>query len=120
MGRCEVEYRCDCGETDIDKFYKTVKNRCKVCNNKNRNDYRRKRKSDNRKYIQEYIGGKCSKCGYSKSKKALEVHHLDPSTKDDKFVFIESWSKKRIREELDGCILLCANCHRELHDPYCE
>lgn len=30
----------------------------------------------------EYKGGKCSVCGYSKCKGALEFHHLDPKEKD--------------------------------------
>ena len=30
----------------------------------------------------EYKGGKCERCGYNKSMRALEFHHLDPSEKD--------------------------------------
>ena len=26
------------------------------------------------------------------------------------------YSLKRVKKEMDKCIVLCANCHRELHD----
>ncbi|MGV8131714.1 MAG: hypothetical protein ACP5N7_06465 [Candidatus Pacearchaeota archaeon] len=65
----------------------------------------------------EYKGGKCEICGYTKSNAALEFHHLDASEKEF------SISKARlttfsnsIKKELDKCQLLCANCHREVHD----
>lgn len=62
-------------------------------------------------------GGKCSICGYSKCLKALEFHHLDPSQKEISLTskHVKSYSEK-VKRELKKCILLCANCHRELHD----
>ena len=65
----------------------------------------------------EYKGGKCIKCGYNKYVGALEFHHLDPSQKDFAIAskgYTRSWEK--IKEELDKCILLCSNCHREEHN----
>lgn len=65
----------------------------------------------------QYKGGKCQYCGYDKYIGALEFHHLDPSQKDFTFGnkgYIRSWEKMKI--ELDKCILLCANCHREEHN----
>ena len=63
-----------------------------------------------------YKGGQCQLCGYEKCLQALEFHHLESSCKDfgisDKG-YTRSW--KKIKEELDKCILLCANCHREVH-----
>jgi len=64
----------------------------------------------------EYKGGKCEKCGYNSYLGALEFHHTDPSEKDfhlstkTRVVFDDA-----IRQELDKCSLLCANCHREEH-----
>lgn len=64
----------------------------------------------------EYKGGKCEKCGYNKCLEALDFHHTDPSQKD--FILsdrnlILSWID--IKKELDKCMLVCANCHREIH-----
>jgi len=64
----------------------------------------------------EYKGGKCSICNYDRCVSALEFHHLEPSKKD--FTLSQSmniaWNK--VKEELDKCILVCANCHREIHE----
>jgi len=62
----------------------------------------------------EYLGGKCVRCGYDKYVGALDFHHLDPSKKE---ITISSYSRgwKHIKAELDKCIILCANCHREEH-----
>jgi len=62
----------------------------------------------------EYLGNKCIVCGYNKCVAALEFHHKDPSTKEFQ---ISNTTKKweTIKIELDKCVLLCANCHRELH-----
>jgi hypothetical protein len=64
----------------------------------------------------EYLGGKCHKCGYDKCPAALEFHHTDATEKDFEIskVNTTAWSSA-ITKELDKCILLCANCHREEH-----
>lgn len=60
----------------------------------------------------EYKGGKCY-CGYNKCVDALEFHHLDPSKKEFTLSgMTRSW--KRIKKELDKCILVCSNCHKEI------
>jgi len=64
----------------------------------------------------EYKGGKCSNCGYKRFIGALEFHHLDANGKDFGLStegLTRSW--ERTRKELDKCILVCANCHREIH-----
>lgn len=68
-----------------------------------------------------YKGGCCIKCGYSKSFRALDFHHRDPSKKD--FAIGESRQGKKIvrnwemlKPELDKCDLLCKNCHAETHE----
>ncbi len=62
-----------------------------------------------------YKGGKCAFCDYDKCSAALHFHHIDAEEKD--FTIggnhTRSWSK--IQAELDKCILVCANCHAELH-----
>lgn len=64
----------------------------------------------------EYKGGKCCICGYSKYVGALEFHHLNPNNKD---FGISSKGYTRsfdlVKKELDKCILVCSNCHKEIH-----
>ena len=64
----------------------------------------------------EYKGGKCNICGYNKCIDALEFHHLNETEKSFGIGakgYTRSWEK--VKEELDKCILVCANCHREIH-----
>ena len=64
----------------------------------------------------QYKGGKCEICGYNKNIAALEFHHLNPEEKDFTISSTHhSWEDTQ--KELDKCICLCANCHRELHNP---
>jgi hypothetical protein len=74
-----------------------------------------RRRINKRKCI-EYKGGKCTQCGYDKCDRALEFHHLDPTEKD--FIISKNIALKfdKMKPELDKCILVCANCHREIHD----
>lgn len=75
------------------------------------NIYRRRLKS---KAI-AYKGGKCVLCGYDKCTAALEFHHLDRKIKSfglSKRGLTRSWVSTRA--ELDKCILVCSNCHREI------
>ena len=65
----------------------------------------------------EYLGSKCSVCGYDKCVGALEFHHTDPTQKEfaiSRKGYTRAWSK--VKEELDKCVLVCANCHREIHE----
>jgi DNA-binding CsgD family transcriptional regulator len=75
-------------------------------------DFRQRRKE---KAI-EYKGGKCIACGYNKCIRALNFHHLDPNEKDFGISSgnTRSWEKTKI--ELDKCILVCSNCHAEIHE----
>lgn len=85
---------------------------CKSCFKNRINDRARELKL----FALEYKGSKCSVCGYSKNKAALEFHHIDPETKEFKLsnTYV---SKENMMKELDKCILLCSNCHRETHYP---
>jgi len=62
-----------------------------------------------------FMGGKCF-CGYNKCEKAFDFHHLNPEDKDfnlSKDGHTRSWSL--IKDEIKKCILVCSNCHREIH-----
>lgn len=74
-----------------------------------------KRRKKVKELAVEYKGGKCHICHYSKCIGALELHHIDPTQKSFGIGakgYTRSWDK--VRSELDKCVLLCANCHREV------
>jgi hypothetical protein len=87
---------------------------------KDRRDYLIKAVYARRKKIRamavEYKGGKCERCSYARCIDALEFHHIDPTQKDFNISskgYTRSWL--RVKEELDKCMIVCANCHREIH-----
>lgn len=63
----------------------------------------------------EYKGGKCEICGYNKCIGALEFYHKDPSEKDFT-ISGKSYSYERLKKEVDKCMLVCSNCHVEIHE----
>ncbi len=76
----------------------------------------KKRRKKIRQMAIEYKGAKCQACGYNRCAEALEFHHVNSPGKDFSISekgYTRSWAK--VKEELDKCILLCANCHREAH-----
>lgn len=62
-----------------------------------------------------YKGGKCERCSYDNCLSALEFHHLDPLEKDFSVSDFNSSNIDELKPELDKCILVCSNCHREIH-----
>lgn len=63
----------------------------------------------------EYKGGKCEICGYNKCIAALEFHHRDHKQKDFSLSGGETYGLNRSKKEVDKCILVCSNCHKEIH-----
>ncbi|MDP3772266.1 MAG: HNH endonuclease signature motif containing protein [bacterium] len=85
-----------------------------------RAEYLRKAVSERRHKLctmaREYEGDKCQLCGYKRYAGALDFHHLDPKKKDFGISVrgvTRSWEK--IKKEINKCVLVCANCHREIH-----
>lgn len=60
-------------------------------------------------------GGKCAKCGYSKNYAALVFHHKDPTIKNSTITEMIRINSGKLKAELSNCLLLCSNCHCELH-----
>lgn len=105
---------------------------CKQCKRKMGTGYRKKNKiklakqstlrsrKDRKKYIPVHYNLKingCAICGYNKCNAALDFHHVNP--KDKKFsvaIGTMGRSDNSIVKELNKCILLCSNCHREIED----
>ncbi len=61
------------------------------------------------------LGGKCSICGYNKCVDALEFHHRNPKEKEFKLGSGNTMSWEEYKNELKKCILVCSNCHKEIH-----
>lgn len=106
------EAKCGlCGETDSAKFYGHKKNVCGRCHCV----YTLKRGQFIREKAIGFLGGKCVSCGFDRFPVSLDIHHLDPSLKDPNFVSVRSWKWERVERELQGCVLLCKNCHAAVH-----
>ena len=59
----------------------------------------------------------CEMCGHGHPPSVLDFHHTDEKTKTMAVsqMVNEGYSQKRILAEIDKCMVLCANHHRELH-----
>ena len=85
--------------------------RCKKC----RVEAVQKRRDKLKELAVHYKGGRCSICGYDRCIGALEFHHVDPNVKEFGIGNGNTKSFEVLKKELDKCILVCANCHREIH-----
>jgi hypothetical protein len=124
-----------CGlEKDESEFQKKRKNSlqpiCKKCKNEydkawyinntrrreNLNIRAKERVIRNKKFLREYklsIG--CKLCGYNKTYHALEFHHVDGNDKKYNVSLMRTLSIETVMKEIEKCIVVCANCHREIH-----
>lgn len=76
-------------------------------------DFRRRRKEN----LIKVCGSQCALCGYNKVVSALEFHHIIPETKE--YGISEKGACHDLEKdfaEIKKCILVCANCHREIHE----
>ena len=89
----------------------TFQSKCKSCFNEMCVDRWRKLKQE----AIEYKGGECFDCKTNYHYSVYEFHHLDPKGKDMNWTKMRLVSHKKRKEELDKCVMLCANCHRMRH-----
>jgi hypothetical protein len=80
--------------------------------------YKKRIRSAKKKKAIQLFGSKCQICDYNKCQNSLNFHHIDPSLK--KFEISNAFcrdkiSDEEVAEELKKCILICANCHNEIH-----
>lgn len=117
MSNCET-----CGTELKGKQRKFCSNKCKCkASNHTIQNYTEQQNRAIRRKAKLVLmkGGECSICGYNKNLSAMIFHHLDPKIKsfelDSRALGNNSW--ETIMNEADKCILLCSNCHQELHHP---
>ena len=104
------------GLTKFRVYFSKAENRnkyyCILCSS----DTIKHRRQNIKQKIVNLLGGKCELCGYNKCIRALELHHKDPTEKEfslsNKGI---NYSEKKVLQEIKKCMLVCANCHRELH-----
>jgi len=99
------------GETEF-VLRKDGRYRCKKC----AVEAVQKRREKIKQIAVEYKGGECQICGYKKYIGALEFHHINPEEKE--FGISKDGHTRSIEEtkkEADKCLLVCSNCHKEIH-----
>lgn len=73
-----------------------------------------KRRKDVKLKLVEYAGGCCKFCGYTACIGALHFHHkYNKEFAISRKGNTRSWEK--MKKEVDKCVLVCANCHAEIH-----
>ena len=86
-------------------------------NRQHATEYDSQRRINRKRELVDYLGGRCCRCGYDDSLSALDFHHLTPVSEKPEQVRISTilnHSKEKTLAEIKGCVLLCANCHREI------
>lgn len=73
----------------------------------------------NKQILVNTFGGRCCLCGYDTCNAALDFHHLDSNEKE--FNIADKLNKSgefeyELLYELTKVIMVCANCHREIHN----
>jgi hypothetical protein len=82
---------------------------------KERSQYRTIRRQEKKSIAVQNFGGLCNRCGGIFPDPVFEFHHLNHSEKDITPSKLFLLTDEKIYNELEKCIMLCANCHRILH-----
>jgi hypothetical protein len=113
--RCPVELR-ECtqhGQTEF-AYYSAGGDRrrwrCKRCVG----EAVTRRKQRVKRELVEWAGGCCTVCGYDRCIINLGFHHVDPSQKSFALDMGTTKSIAAYLEEIEKCVLVCANCHGEI------
>jgi hypothetical protein len=94
---------------------KVIEQRYYLKNKEKLYEKKRNRINKRREELKKMSGGKCKICGYNKCLSALEFHHNSGEKEGHVSKLIMDFSMQKSLKEIKKCILLCANCHRELH-----
>ena len=82
---------------------------CKTCANKRESDryWEKKAFIDSQKIC-------CAKCGDTRNY-VLDFHHINAEDKDFTIGQYKKGKQETLQKEINKCIVLCTNCHREFH-----
>lgn len=116
----ETKICSKCGkELPIDQFNWRDKSKgtrradCKICHS----SYMKQKYQEKKNIVQELKSQcKCAKCGEDRGY-VLEYHHINPEEKENTIARLTSnnYTLDKVYDEIQKCIVLCANCHREFH-----
>lgn len=96
--------------TNCGKEHDQKANLCFMCYSRHRLKLRLEK-------VQSIVGDVCWICGYDKTWRNICFHHIDPKTKLFCLTSRELTLKwDRVLTEMKKCILVCANCHGEIHE----
>ena len=55
----------------------------------------------------------CCQCGYNEYACAMDFDHINPEDKSFNIgSYLQQYKWERLKEEIDKCRVMCANCHR--------
>jgi hypothetical protein len=94
--------------SEWDEFYKQI-----------HRDKMAQKRIDRKNELIRLSGGCCTICGYKRCSRALSFHHREAEEKlfglSAENLHNRSWDE--IVREWKKCILVCLNCHMEIHSP---
>ena len=96
-----------------DKSKGTRRSECKDCHN----NYMKQKYKEKQNMVQELKAQcACAKCGDQRGY-VLDYHHINPDEKENGIARMVSnnYTLDKVFTEMEKCIVLCANCHREFH-----
>jgi len=99
------------------EYYKEKHKKWFQDNIKSAREHQKQQREQIKQYINNYkLSRGCSVCGYNKCAAALDFHHNGDKECTISQAIVKKYGEKRLKKEIDKCIVLCANCHRELHN----
>lgn len=96
-----------------DKSKGKRRSECKTCHN----SFMKEKYQDKKQTFEQMKSEQsCAKCGETRGY-VLDYHHIDPTQKDNTIARITSnkYKIESILSEIEKCVVLCSNCHREFH-----
>ena len=132
LKKCQI-CKLDLPEDDIhfasrhDRGKKQFQSNCRECQKKyrkehylnNKEKYIKKAKTYRETFTEWIVNYKknlkCEICNEDRYW-VLDFHHKDPKEKDTEIsVLIKNCNKKKLLDEISKCMIVCSNCHRDLH-----